>query len=497
MASFMTDRVTVFTDNRSSWVIYPRWNRLLLAIVGLSAFGGLIGLAKVFTFAPLVTLSAVVGIILFVISFLKPVLGLLLWAGLLGFQVETYSTLGVNIAPADLILIALLLNIILRILLKKITIPKTRTAKWLLGLIIIFTIGLLKTLKTFGYLPRYAIFNKYLGFCLLIASYYMIVTIVNNRQILASILQALFITGVIVNYIVLCPYLLYVTKIGSGLLLKSIIPIVIEGGRLRGFLLDPNAYGGFVALLLIYALSGKTQGLAPRALEGLNIFSLTAGLFFTFSRSAWLGFIIGFLVILYSTGIGRFRIQFKVLPSAFRILVMLGLGIAIVGFLAILLRILNLDSRFLVFRDFTLTQRLALIDNGWRLFTQSPIFGIGLGAFHELAPTIIHNSYIWVLVEMGPFALILLLALFVQAVSNCLAVSDESTLCPQRGACVHPPKVDWTNRAWEDGHRNFVFCCAGLFALYGIGLGIEVLYQRHLWLLFGLADCLRRDSHPL
>jgi O-antigen ligase len=449
----------------------------IIAVIGILV--GLMVLARFFVAAPQTMFLAIIGIVLLAISLLSPNLGLLIWAGFLSIQIETYSFLGVNIAPSDVILFAIFLGLTLRFAFRRITVPKTQTGVWMFGLMILFTFGVIQTFNRFGYLPKYTIFNKYIGLLILIVSFVTVVTIVNTEKRLFQLIKSLFWTGVTINYLTLGVYLLFITGV-IPTPLQRLVPIIVEGGRLRGFLLDPNAYGGFVFLLLILQLacfkqSAKDGGYLrqPLAVSILNTFALLAGLFFTFSRSAWLGFAIGVFVLLKS-----FRFSF-------RTLLICVLGIVLAGWVTSVLPVLNLDPQFFIFRNFTFTQRLNLIDEGWRLFSQSPIFGIGLGTFHEVAPTIIHNSYIWLLVEMGPLALFLLLGIFFTAVKNCNDVRHQFKNFPSKAISYE---------------QLVIGIYASLFAFYGLALGIEALYQRHLWLLIAFSEIIRRltlNARPL
>ncbi|MEO0114497.1 MAG: O-antigen ligase family protein [candidate division WOR-3 bacterium] len=440
--------------------------KIFLGILGIFGFWIL---AKFLAIPPVTVLVILGAIGLLAVGFLKPMFGLLIWAGLLSFQIDTNAWLGVNIAPADFILLAVALGTASRIANHQLIIPSTKTGKWLLGLVILFTVGLFVTLNRFGSIPQYALINKYFGLLFLILTFYVVVTLVDSERKFCQLIQTLFWIGVIGNYLALFIYFLFLANFLPELF-QSLLPMVVEGSRLRGFLLDPNAYGGFIALTLMLQIiylpelpAKMSEPVLPKRrysiLAILNTISLIVSLFLTFSRSAWLGFAIGLLVLLF------WRRNWGVLS-----LLIFGAGVMFLGWMIALLPNLDFDYQFFIFRTNTFTDRLTLIDQGWQLYSQSPIFGIGLGVFHEVAPTIIHNSYIWLLVELGPLALLLLLGLFITALKNCLRVSIKSLI----------------------SRRLNLFLLVGLVSCYGLALGIEAFYQRHLWLLIGLAEASSR-----
>src|SRR2546425_12100806 len=71
------------------------------------------------------------------------------------------------------------------------------------------------------------------------------------------------------------------------------------GRRLSGMLLDPNAYGGLVALTLAIC-EGTSWGQTPLLRRGLLLYcrlNLVLGILFTFSRSAWISLFSAFLLL--------------------------------------------------------------------------------------------------------------------------------------------------------------------------------------------------------
>ncbi len=391
----------------------------------------------------LVVFCGITGLCLF-----KPDWGLSLWAGLLGIQLMTVGSLGINIAPSDLFLIPLTLVVSGQILTGKRVYKKSNLAIWIFLLLISLTLGLGVFYRSFGYLSSYTLLNKYLGLISLALAFFIVKHFVNDDEELNKLINVFFVSGSLINLLVLSLYLLSVS--GRVHFLSDTIR---EGGRLRGFLCDPNAYAGYVSILLLFSLSflltGERKG--PLLFSLFNTLLLTLSLFFTFSRTGWLGFLIGLGVILF--------LSKKIKPA------LLYSALPFLSFLVLMLILPHFGLRpdFFIFRKWTYYERLDLMSKGWDLYKENYLLGIGLGTFRQLFPTIIHNSFVWILVETGPLGLIALIGLFIQAISDLLRYDVGKLRVP---------------------------VLSGLFAYIGLAMGIEALYQRPLWLFLALGSAL-------
>jgi O-antigen ligase len=139
------------------------------------------------------------------------------------------------------------------------------------------------------------------------------------------------------------------------------------------------------------------------------------------------------------------------------------------------------------------TDRLALDVFALQLWLHdlgSALTGIGLGVFFALTPftafgypTVVHNTYLWLPVEMGLPGVVALIAFAYAAI--------------------------WLLRAcWRYHRGDFTTIAVGSFALFGTwGALNEGLYQRTLWLLFAVLSAVvapvmmspgdgRRDADP-
>lgn len=118
-------------------------------------------------------------------------------------------------------------------------------------------------------------------------------------------------------------------------------------------------------------------------------------------------------------------------------------------------------------------ERLVTIFGGWRLFTEHPIFGAGLGAFRkELIlgtsgiPLLIHSTVLWLLAELG---LVGFLVFFIPAVFVLV--------------------TEWRFSRDDLGSAIIALC----FVAFGVmSTPADMLYQRTFWLVIGAALALPR-----
>lgn len=125
-----------------------------------------------------------------------------------------------------------------------------------------------------------------------------------------------------------------------------------------------------------------------------------------------------------------------------------------------------------------LQDRGAILGLAWSDYVQSSrsmLLGIGLGTFfvtseaHFGIPLILHNTFAWFLIELGPLGLFALLWVWGQTGRNL-----------------------WIARAASDGRRELVLGLIGAFAaMTAFWVINEGFYQRHFWLVLLLADRVR------
>lgn len=196
-----------------------------------------------------------------------------------------------------------------------------------------------------------------------------------------------------------------------------------------------NAAGGFLAILSAFSLAMflAKRNMLTAAILAVNL----ASLFLTSSRGSMLGLTVAILIVLFA---GRLGDRFYTIV----------IGALAINLLVVLYIYSNSDINFIVYRQAQLTRVLGSLNPGvagflddnasirletsWPLalhaFLQSPIFGIGFGAFDDLpwelwgwpgvfafnsAETLLHSdshahhTYLHVMAEMGIVGLVLLL----------------------------------------------------------------------------------------
>ncbi len=118
--------------------------------------------------------------------------------------------------------------------------------------------------------------------------------------------------------------------------LASLGDVFTKYGRAQGTFKDPNVYGPFLILPLLFLVQDMLRGEARRPLLGMALVLLiTAGLFLSFSRAAWANFIFcGLLMtyLMYLTAPDRRR-RARIISMS--VLGGLGLALVIAGLLAV------------------------------------------------------------------------------------------------------------------------------------------------------------------
>lgn len=234
--------------------------------------------------------------------------------------------------------------------------------------------------------------------------------------------------------------------------------------RLTGLYQDSNAYGGILVMALMLNLCLTTRPPTrpdrlfrdPRPfLQYMATVILVAGIFFTFSRTAWLGTLMGLVaaLVLRPRRVGaRFGYALALLvPAA-------GLMLLNPQFVA--------GVNFLTNRPRPIEARLDQLATGWAWFLERPFLGSGLGSYVRENGFVIHNTLFAALVELGIVGFVVLAAFF--------------------AACLWQAFRASRDLAGEEADLG-IATTAALVGLLGVSIGVDVLFQRYLWFAVALA----------
>ena len=406
----------------------------------------------------MVVAGAVVFVALVLVTLLamwRPMAGVFVWIALLPVQLNTLQKFGFRLAPADVVLAGLVLAAVLRKFVHRQYSVKVDAALRATFLLLVWVaLASLNTLLSLGYIPRYVLVNKLLGLALLAASYWLVLETFRSSERVERALRWYCTIGSVWN---LAGLVAYAGWKWGGILSPFLFAPGVED-RLRGLLVDPNAYGGFLASVLLVALSLiATARSANRARIGwLNAGLLFLGLVLTYSRSAWLAFLCGAVVlVLQLASKERKRL----------------LGLALTTIL-VMLPVILLFSRSSISESWAVASRIPQtmgripgVVAALNSFASSPVWGIGVGVFSTLPQSnalIIHSTYLWLLAETGVIGLLFLIYFLVRIYLQGRAVYR-----------VGNPRSRWVGLAG----------LSSLGAWLGLMVGIEALYQRHYWFL--------------
>jgi O-antigen ligase len=234
-----------------------------------------------------------------------------------------------------------------------------------------------------------------------------------------------------------------------------------QGTRARGLFKDPNVFGPFLVpalLLLLQELIEPRLLRSGRFLKLIGLGALTCGVLFSYSRAAWLDFVVGVLVMgvvmaLRRGGSRRAFVFAFVLAVAGAILVV---SIQVTG----QLDFLKERAQFQTYDN----QRFGAQSGGIQVGERHPI-GVGPGQFELIEPISAHSTYVRALAEEGVLGFVVLVALLY----GTLLMALRNAV---RGWDTHGIGSTALLAAWAGILANSVF--------------VDTLHWRHLWLVAGL-----------
>lgn len=319
---------------------------------------------------------------------------------------------------------------------------------WLLGITVAMSISLFKGSLETGQWSSWALLNKWAGWFALVSYLVVGATIlrVGGTDLREQFLTTFLATAAVIGFLnsMAMPWLLdYYT-----------LPFGIEFGRATGGMQNANAFGFLVAVAALLAMATR---------ERLYVYlpPLLVALWFSSSRGAALAFITGAIVYVVLSPRRLVPTLKAIAIAAIAVAAVTTVSIAVDSDVAAGKRPIGFFSAERLDPDAaTIKDRQVQNERAVDLLMKAPLFGQGLGTFVEKTGTTLHNSALWLLLETGLVGTLLFSGFLLMAV-RCLYLSREDPF--------------------------LLGMLAVSLAFTVMSMTGEFLYQRHLWLLLGLA----------
>jgi hypothetical protein len=315
---------------------------------------------------------------------------------------------------------------------------------WHIALLIVFALATLISISATGELNRYVLVNKDAGLLLLFTVYAAVAAESWNYDRIRRMARIFVLSVSVTNVLAVLSFYGYAPWLAVHVFR------VEYTSRLSGMLIDPNAYGGLLAVALAIQVSTyfSKKPVIGGVLGLLFILSLVLGVLLTYSRSAWIS---SLMIILGLFFVNRRACVALIVSIA--ALISVAVLMADEATVASMIRMAS--------RPEQVESRLDIVGKALPMFADSPIWGIGMGRFFDAHRIIIHNTLVWFLTEFG------LIGLFV--------FSGYAMWICVRGRVAYvmaPPSQRPLLLGLAMAHVSML----------GLSVGVEALYQRHWWL---------------
>ena len=419
---------------------FKKINVEYLVFILLAVFAGFL-----ISFYNLSILFLLASILFVLISFkyFNQVLFLLIFY--LPFQVALNITSGIDLASGRVLILYLFIVWIIKSLAEKRFVIRLNLQMILICLFLFLAIFSI----TQAWDGERAI-RKILVFLSIFPLYFIITSLKNNKDYIHKILKALILSGFILSligvvqfafqfFIGINPIIIFWSKYISPIFYGNTFGaevisnpswLVNIGGTtvLRAFSLfpDPHMFSFYLGLLIPIVLAIALVNKNNSKLLYLILVVMLFAELFTFSRGGYLGMIagIGITIILLWRQI------------VFNKKIILGLisAIAVIFLLTTSQSILNRFLSSFNFNEGSNTERLKNWNQGYEMFANNFLFGVGIGNYSiEINPTIeyrspvyAHNLYLDIGAEMGIFALIVWVLLIIVTIRQLYKVSKKT-----------------------------------------------------------------------
>jgi O-antigen ligase len=347
----------------------------------------------------------------------------------------------------------------------------SRLAQWVILFAALFLfVGNTIAFIQLGVLPKWTLVNKDVGLVALAAAFLLANFYIRTKEQLIDLVNVFLISSLFINIAALLG--------GIARYIFGIVnPMMRDYSSLRlvGFNINPGSYGGWliVVILLQFSLLLNHSPIIRmrRSLQWLTLIVASINVVMTLSRSAYLGLAAGILAVLII-----------VRKASARNLAIISILVAVsMSYIFRHSGSSNLDEDFQnnAYRSDTAEQRVTINEVALQLFLESPInipFGVGIGTFLTRSGELlghtnqIHNTFLWILVEMGCIGFFVLLMMFYRAFADCKIAA----------------RSNWT------GQPIAIGVMASIIGTLGWFMGDEGLWHRHVWFVLILADAVYR-----
>lgn len=354
--------------------------------------------------------------------------------------------------------------------------PVRMLATWLFALSILLIVSALNGFLQMGYFMPWAFINKLLGWFIL--NVYLVLGIIAALELSPrqkhSFFQVLLLAASLIAVIDFYPFLY--AAISSESYWRPV-----------GFAENPNAYALLLSVIILCVIPfGKTKPVISKNIDTFLVGWLLSWVVITGSRSAWLGMIFGFFVLVFSKNVNFGKILSITLFCTFFVFLLGNLDV-IGGYFIQESSSSKIENPVYILRpnllfDSGISHRLNDVKVALGLWFERPFLGIGIGGFldHQIdvgGRSTIHSTPLWLLVETGLVGFIAFSCFFIYLVRcffDALRISSSNS------------------------RSSHVIGLAVLTCFAASSVGMESMYQRHIWFFVGwaFASMLRsNDGH--
>ena len=328
------------------------------------------------------------------------------------------------------------------------------TAWWLVAITGVMSLALVIGYLRQGHWSSWALLNKWCGWLILVAYFLVGGAIVRTGGVA---LRSLFLKAFLISLAIVAGANVLAMP---WLLPHYTLPIGIEFGRATGAMRNANAFGFLACVgVLILLATNVEKGSA------LHLVPILSALWFTSSRGAALALLAGIVSLLALKRRGLKPVARMIALALPVIAIVTAASVAVdpmrrdqarsgdmaVGFLS--------SNRFDP-NAFTVAERRGQHEQAVDLFLDAPMLGQGLGFFVDATGRTLHNSFLWLVLELGVIGTVAVVGFLLLAV-----------------------RALYLGRA-----DSFVLGMVPVSIAFMImSLTGEYLYQRHLWVLLGMA----------